>query len=78
MMAPFSMPSMVINALRGLNSKFSAPISTLTGFNPLPDSPFVRNYLPSKMNNTRSYTSVSATAFSAIIFVFTDSLEYDE
>jgi hypothetical protein len=42
---PVSEPALVINALRGLNSKFSQTISTLTVAKPLPSFLFVRNYL---------------------------------
>jgi hypothetical protein len=42
---PVSKLSLVINALRGLNSKFSHAISTITAFKPLSAFLFVKNYL---------------------------------
>jgi hypothetical protein len=42
---PVSDPAMVINALRGLNSKFSHAISVLTARKPLPSFLFSRDYL---------------------------------
>jgi hypothetical protein len=42
---PVPEPSLVINALGGLNSKFSHAISTITAFKPLPSFLFIRNYL---------------------------------
>jgi hypothetical protein len=38
-------PAMVINALRGLNSKFNHAISVLITHKPLPSFLFVRDYL---------------------------------
>jgi hypothetical protein len=42
---PIPEPSLVINALRGLNSKFSQAISMITAMKPLPSFLHVRNYL---------------------------------
>jgi hypothetical protein len=42
---PVSVPAMVINALCGLNSKFSHAISVLTMHKPLPTFLFTRDYL---------------------------------
>jgi hypothetical protein len=42
---PMSDPSMVINVLRRLNSKFSHTISMLTARKPLPTFLFTRDYL---------------------------------
>jgi hypothetical protein len=42
---PISEPSMVVNALRGLNSKFSHAIGVLTAKVPPPSFLYVRNYL---------------------------------
>jgi hypothetical protein len=42
---PVSEPALMINALYGLNSKFSQAISMLTATKPLSSFLFVRNYL---------------------------------
>jgi hypothetical protein len=42
---PVSDPAMVINALHGLNSKFSHAISILTACKPLPSFLFICDYL---------------------------------
>jgi hypothetical protein len=42
---PVSEPSLVINALHGLNSKFSQAISTITAMKLLPSFLHIRNYL---------------------------------
>lgn len=53
-------PSLVINTLRGLNSKFSYAISVLTAQKPLLDFNFVRDYLVQNEANQHHSTKMEA------------------
>lgn len=57
---PISEPSMVVNALRSLRSKFSHAIPVITSFKPLPSFQFVFNYLLQDENRQEHTTKMEA------------------